>query len=660
MNNFRKFFAIVIVAIMLLVINSNVKAANKLADEFPDSITAKLGRTFSQDGIYLGIDIYKKHYEKGKAFCATFFRSAPYTGTKCTPVAWNSNDDKNMRIGAGVANIVLEARKITNSAPGNAEIGWEQYFYGEMSINDFLYTYNGKNSDNNMARISNWSKVKTNSTFIKMKSLAEKGYDNYGNASIELNGAELTVSENGTTAVGTVNAICKSPEGNTIKCNIGNVASFNAAVLKEMYAEYNGQRYPLSVSSSESNDSKTVLTTGNIEIGQVDPNTRITFTYNVTANYNYPVAQKYNCGQSYQSLVPNYIISKPKSMNNTASASYITNDVKCKLKINKVDSTTSTPLNGAKFDLFEIDGSNKIKKGRFTVDGTVEINNLSKTSTYSLVEVQAPTGYELDSTPISITFDDTNCALLEKTVTNEKQTGNLTINKVDEDGNNVAGAKLKVYRIIKNSSSTSDEDIYEYEYVKFDGNDYFITTDTPRVVNDLIIGQTYYVVEEAVPEGTDYAFKKNIDSVKIAAGNNTVKLENVHSNFKISKQAIAGSEELPGAKLEIFYENGNSTGWSWESTDKPQEISGLADGSYVLVETTAPNGYEKAESINFTIENGKLKDDEDNILVMKDKEIVEVPDTFTTSNIITMIAGLLLVTGGSVALAYEYKKRKTA
>ena len=45
---------------------------------------------------------------------------------------------------------------------------------------------------------------------------------------------------------------------------------------------------------------------------------------------------------------------------------------------------------------------------------------------------------------------------------------------------------------------------------------------------------------------------------------------------------------------------------------------------------------------------------------MKDKEIVDVPDTFTTTNIVTMIVGLLLVTGGSVALAYEYKKRKTA
>ena len=654
MNNFKKCFAIIIVAIILFGINANVKAADKLADDFPGSITASLGDLYNQDGI----NIYKKHYEQGKAFCSLFFKLAPNTGTKCTPTAWNSDNTKNKKIGAGVAKIVLEARRSSHpSTPNDAGIEWDKYFYGEMAINDFLYTYNGKNSDNNMARISNWSNVKTNSTFIKMRSLAEKGYDNYGKASLDLSGAKLNVSEDGTTVVATVNAVCKDPEGNSIKCNTGNVTSYNSAVLKEMYAEFNGQRYNLSVSSSDTD--KTILTTESVAIGSVDPNTRITFSYKVNGVYNYPVAQQYNCGTSYQKLVPNYIINIPENINDTASASYTADDVKCKLRINKIDGTTSTPLSGAKFDLYE-EGTTRIKVGRYTVNGTVEISDLSKTSTYSLVEVQAPRGYELNSTPISVTFDDTNCALLEKTVTNEKQSGNLTINKVDEDGNNVVGAKLKVYRIIKNSGSTSDEDIYEYEYVKFDGNDYFITTDTPRVVNDLIVGQTYYVVEEAVPEGTDYAFKKNIDSVTIVAGNNTVTLENVHSNFKISKQAIAGSEELPGAKLEIFYENGISTGWNWESTDKPQEISGLADGSYVLVETTAPQGYEKAESINFTIENGKLKDDEDNILVMKDKETVEVPDTFTTSNVITMIVGLLLVTGGSVALAYEYKKRKTA
>lgn len=663
MNIVKKCSAIVVVIVMLFSFTTIVNADNRLSSSFPSSITAELGELFTQDGVR----IYKKHYADGKAFCSKFSKLAPYTGTKCNAVAWNSNAEQNLKIGAGVAKIILEARRASHpSTPSGGTIDWDKYFYGEMAINDFLYTYNGKKSENNMAAlIYNWNTVKSNSIFIKMRSLAESGYNNYGKASLDLSGAKINVTyaDDETTitaATATVNAVCKDPDGNKVKCN-----------LSEKKLKYGGQNYDLTVSSA-TND-KTVLTADIKSIfDSVEPNTKVTVSFSAKGTYNYPVAQQYDCGSSYQWLVPNFVVNIPDEMTDTASASYTTrNEVKCNLQLNKVDGATNTPLNGAKFDLYEVEGETRTKIGRYTVNGTAEINDLSKTSTYSLVEVKAPSGYELDSTPISITFTDENCASLSKTITNTKLTGNLTINKVDENGENVAGAKLKMYRIKKKSGAAVDpvyddegnvidEDTYEYEYVTFDGNDYFITTSEPKVVTNLTIGQTYYVVEESVPEGTDYAFKKNLDSVTIKAGNNTVQLENNHSTFKVSKQSIAGSEELEGAKLEIFYENGTSTGWSWVSTDKPQEIIGLADGDYILTETTAPNGYEKAESIHFTIENGKLKDDEDNILVMKDAEIVDVPDTFTASNAITMIVGLLLVTGGSVALAYEYKKRKTA
>lgn len=35
-------------------------------------------------------------------------------------------------------------------------------------------------------------------------------------------------------------------------------------------------------------------------------------------------------------------------------------------------------------------------------------------------------------------------------------------------------------------------------------------------------------------------------------------------------------------------------------------MTGLADGTYTLTETTAPNGYEVAESITFTVTDGKV------------------------------------------------------
>ena len=138
---------------------------------------------------------------------------------------------------------------------------------------------------------------------------------------------------------------------------------------------------------------------------------------------------------------------------------------------------------------------------------------------------------------------------------------------------------------------------------------------------------------------------------------NIITLTNTHSSIYVSKQSITSSKELPGAKLIITDAQGNEVA-NWTSTDKSQEIQGLSDGDYTLTELTAPQGYTLAESINFTIQDGKLKNDEDNTLVMKDATNVEVPDTFDIQNIIAMIAGLVLVGLGTGVLFYETKKKK--
>lgn len=78
-------------------------------------------------------------------------------------------------------------------------------------------------------------------------------------------------------------------------------------------------------------------------------------------------------------------------------------------------------------------------------------------------------------------------------------------------------------------------------------------------------------------------------------------------SITISKQDITTKEELPGAQLTVTM--GNTVIDSWVSTDTPHIITGLEDGVYTLTEVTAPDGYEKAESIEFTVTDGKVSVD---------------------------------------------------
>lgn len=92
--------------------------------------------------------------------------------------------------------------------------------------------------------------------------------------------------------------------------------------------------------------------------------------------------------------------------------------------------------------------------------------------------------------------------------------------------------------------------------------------------------------------------------------------KNEGTSVFISKRRLTGDEELPGATLTIQDENG-AVVRQWVSGDNPVEIRGLElNKVYTLVETIAPNGFAKAESIRFKLvqrqdENGVLLPEND-------------------------------------------------
>lgn len=131
----------------------------------------------------------------------------------------------------------------------------------------------------------------------------------------------------------------------------------------------------------------------------------------------------------------------------------------------------------------------------------------------------------------------------------------------------------------------------------------------------------YLIVELRPPQGYYLdAPDQEFEFVYQGAETSVIEMENTFENdatsFYVSKRALTGDQELPGATLTIQDKDG-SVVRQWVSGDTPTEIRGLEfDTVYTLVETAAPNGYELAESIRFKLvqrkdENGDLLNEAD-------------------------------------------------
>ena len=167
----------------------------------------------------------------------------------------------------------------------------------------------------------------------------------------------------------------------------------------------------------------------------------------------------------------------------------------------------------------------------------------------------------------------------------------------------------------------------------------------------------YRIVELRPPQGYYLdAPDQEFEFVYQGAETSVIEMENTFENdatsFYVSKRALTGDQELPGATLTIQDKDG-SVVRQWVSGDTPTEIRGLEfDTVYTLVETAAPNGYELAESIRFKLvqrkdENGDLLNEadvyvcigkdwlifdhwtllEDGMVVMRDAPSPDTPDT---------------------------------
>ncbi len=251
-----------------------------------------------------------------------------------------------------------------------------------------------------------------------------------------------------------------------------------------------------------------------------------------------------------------------------------------KVKIKKVDSNNDNKeLMGAKF---HIEDSNKKVVGELVTDGQGEaISKELPIGNYTLVEVEAPKGYELLKDKIAVK--------VEKDVVVEIKIGNKKL--PDPMG------KMKLVKV-----DTSDKN------KKLAGAKFHIEDSNKKVVGELVTDEkgeaiskelpigNYTLVEVEAPKGYELlkdkiAVKVEKDVVEIKIGNK--KLPDPMGKMKLVKVDTSDkNKKLAGAKFHIEDSNKKVVG-ELVTDEKGEVISKeLPIGNYTLVEVEAPKGYE--------------------------------------------------------------------
>ncbi len=149
-----------------------------------------------------------------------------------------------------------------------------------------------------------------------------------------------------------------------------------------------------------------------------------------------------------------------------------------------------------------------------------------------------------------------------------------------------------------------------------DGNEIerWTTGDEPHIIFGLEAGETYTLTEVSAPDG--YTVAETAEFTVLSDGSVTeVVMVDAQTVTNIRKVDSESGNDLAGASLKITDSNGETVE-EWVSDGTVHEILGLKAGeTYTLTEVSAPDGYDVAEAVEFTVSaDGSVE----NTVVMKD------------------------------------------
>ena len=302
----------------------------------------------------------------------------------------------------------------------------------------------------------------------------------------------------------------------------------------------------------------------------------------------------------------------------------ICTDKPTEMWVSKRDLTNDEELPGATLSIKDADGN--VVTSWVSTDTPHRVTGLHLGDAYTLTETRPADGYAL--------ADDITFRLLQK---------------VDENGSNLQEAEVYYlttknflfwtwddWKLLDDATVIMRDDTIKTEFSKKDLTtmeelpgaeltitdkdgkkiDRWVSTDKPHYIEKLPAGD-YTLTEVKAPDG--YAFSESVPFTVLPTGE-VQKFEMLDDVIKveISKVDITTNKELPGAELIITNKDGKKID-RWVSTDKPHYTEKLPAGEYTLTEITAPDGYDIAESIRFTV----LPTGEVQTVVMKDARTPE-------------------------------------
>ena len=313
------------------------------------------------------------------------------------------------------------------------------------------------------------------------------------------------------------------------------------------------------------------------------------------------------------------------------------------------------PLEGVKFGLYALEdivwnGKTIYSKDSLVAEkltdseGKIVFNELYL-GKYYVKEIETLENYVLDEKTYKaeLVYKDqyTPTIFYSEAIQNVLKTGKLEFTKTDiSESKTLPNTLIEIY--------TEDDELV------FSGR----TDSEGKIVIERLPQGKYYILEKEAPEGyklneekMPFEIKENGEVIKA-----TMKDEDITGTLEFTKVDFSTDQPLPNTLIEIYNAETDELIFSGKTDDKGMiVIEKIKYGKYYILEKEAPEGYQlNTEKMYFEItEDGEIVKS-----VMKDEQIIEVPNTDKTDTKELIVGGVILILLGAGAIVYGNKKRK--